>query len=120
MSRKISEIAVRKATGVGTPCAARRENGFRRENTMISHSSVPRSLLLSGAFLTAFTLGAAAQQPAAPPPAAGAPAAAAPALPPGSPLIGRPAGNDAAAQLAPNAAPAVPAAADQLTTAERP
>ena len=30
---------------------------------MISHPSTPRSLLLAGAFLSAFTLGAAAQQP---------------------------------------------------------
>ena len=37
---------------------------------MISHSSAPRSLLLAGAFFSAFTLGAAAQQPAAPPPPA--------------------------------------------------
>src|SRR5438067_11938986 len=85
---------------------------------MIRHSSAPRSLLLAGAFLSAFTLGAAAQQPAATPPAAGAPPAAAPALPPGSPLIGRPAGNEAAAKLAPNAPPPIPAAADKLPTAK--
>jgi hypothetical protein len=85
---------------------------------MISHPSTPRSLLLAGAFLSAFTLGAAAQQPAAAPPAAGAPAAAAPALPPGSPLIGRPAGNEAAAKLAPNAPPPIPAAPDKLPTAK--
>ena len=34
---------------------------------MMIHSSAPRSLLLAGAFLGAFTLGAAAQQPATPP-----------------------------------------------------
>ena len=85
---------------------------------MISPPSTPRSLLLAGAFLSAFTLGAAAQQPAAAPPAAGAPAAAAPALPPGSPLIGRPAGNEAAAKLAPNAPPPIPAAPDKLPTAK--
>ncbi len=83
---------------------------------MIRHSSAPRSLLLAGAFLSAFTLGAAAQQPAASPPAAGA--SAAPALPPGSPLIGRPAGSEAAAKLAPNAPPPIPAAPDKLPTAK--
>ena len=39
---------------------------------MVNYVSVPRSLLLSGAFLTAFTVSAAAQQ-AADPPAAAAP-----------------------------------------------
>jgi glucose/arabinose dehydrogenase len=85
---------------------------------MIRHSSTPRSLLLAGVFLSAFTLTAAAQQPAASPPAAGTPPAAAPALPPGSPLIGRPAGNEAAAKLAPNAPPPIPAAPDKLPTAK--
>ncbi len=83
---------------------------------MISHSSAPRSLLLAGALLTVFTLGAAAQQPAAPP-AAGAPPAAAP-LPPGSPLIGRPTGNEAAAKLAPIAPPPIAAAPDKLPIAK--
>jgi glucose/arabinose dehydrogenase len=89
---------------------------------MMDHLSVPRSLLLSGAFLTAFTLSAAAQQPAASPPAAAAPPPAAPTaaapLPPGSPLIGRPAGNEAAAKLAPIAPPPIPAAPDKLPTAK--
>ena len=89
---------------------------------MISYSSAPRSVMLAGAFFGAFTFGAAAQQPAASPPAAGPPpAAAAPAaapLPPGSPLIGRPAGSEAAAKLAPNAPPPIPAAADKLPTAK--
>ncbi len=40
-----------------------------------------------------------------------------PALPPGSPLIGRPEGNEAAAKLAPVAAPPLPAAPDKLPTA---
>src|SRR6185312_14872755 len=80
---------------------------------MICHSSAPRSLVLAGALLTAFTLGATAQQPAASP-AAGA--AAAP-LPPGSPLIGRPAG-EAAAKLAPVAPPPIAAAPDKLPTAK--
>src|SRR5436853_6781516 len=84
---------------------------------MISHSSAPRSLLLAGAFLSALTLGAAAQQPATPP-AAGAAPAAAPALPPGSPLIGRPAGNEAAAKLAPVAPPPIAAAMDKLPLAK--
>lgn len=103
---------------------------------MMSYLSVPRSVLLSGAFLSAFMLSAAAQQsaeppaaaqqpatpPAAQPPAAGAPppagTAASPTLPPGSPLIGRPAGNDAAAKLAPIAPPPIPAAPDKLPTAK--
>ena len=109
-------------------------------------SSASRSALLAGAFVSLFALGANAQQPAAPsdsaapPPAATpapppAPAAAAPApapapatpatvqapaapaLPPGSPLIGRP-DNANAAKLAPVAAPPIPAAADKLPTAK--
>jgi glucose/arabinose dehydrogenase len=84
---------------------------------MMSYSSAPRSLLLAGAFFGVFTFGAAAQQPAAaPPPATAAPAAA--PLPPGSPLIGRPADNEAAAKLAPIAPPPIPAAADKLPTAK--
>jgi glucose/arabinose dehydrogenase len=130
--------------------------------------SLPRSLLLAGAFFGAFTFGAAAQQPsdtpaaaspaaapppatapapaaapepaasppmAAPAPAAVAPAAApapaaaaapppapttvaaAPALPPGSPMIGRP-DNEAAQKLAPVAPPPLPTAADKLPTAK--
>jgi glucose/arabinose dehydrogenase len=59
-----------------------------------------------------------AQQPPASAPPASAPSAAAPALPPGSPLIGRPDGNEAAAKLAPVAAPPIPAAADKLPTAK--
>jgi glucose/arabinose dehydrogenase len=79
-------------------------------------SSAPRSLLLAGAFICVFTFGAAAQQPANPPPAA-APAAPAP-LPPGSPLIGRPADNEAAAKLAPVAPPPIAAAVDKLPIAK--
>ena len=89
---------------------------------MMSHSSAQRSVLLAGAFFGAFTFGAAAQQPAASPPAASPPpAAAAPAaapLPPGSPLIGRPAGNEAAAKLAPMVPPPIAAAPDKLPTAK--
>src|ERR1700733_5983643 len=77
--------------------------------------SAPRSLLLAGAFVGAFTFGAAAQQPAAP--ATGAAPAAAPALPPGSPLIGRP-DSEAAAKLAPVSGPPLATAADKLPTAK--
>ncbi|MEA2885874.1 MAG: hypothetical protein QOD11_234 [Bradyrhizobium sp.] len=83
--------------------------------------STARRALLAGAFLSAFTLGAAAQQPAAPAPAASPAPAAAPAaapLPPGSPLIGRPADNEAAAKLAPVAPPPIAAAADKLPVAK--
>jgi glucose/arabinose dehydrogenase len=79
-------------------------------------SSASRSLLLAGAFIGVFTLGAVAQQPATPP--AAAPAATAPALPPGSPLIGRPAGNEAAAKLAPVAPPPIAAALDKVPVAK--
>ena len=65
-------------------------------------SLLPRSLLLAGAFLSLVALDAAAQQ----------------ALPPGSPLLGRPADNEAAAKLAPVAAPPLPAAPDKLPTAK--
>ncbi|MBR1123058.1 sorbosone dehydrogenase family protein [Bradyrhizobium lablabi] len=84
---------------------------------MLNCSSASRSLLLTGAFFGALTIGAAAQQPAASPPAASPPAAAAP-LPPGSPLIGRPDNSEAAAKLAPIAPPPIPAAADKLPTAK--
>jgi glucose/arabinose dehydrogenase len=112
---------------------------------MTFSSCAPRSILLAGVFLGAFTIAAAAQQPAAPSdnsaseaapaaapaaatpapaataaPAAAAPAAApakvveaAPALPPGSPLIGRP-GGEAAAKLAPVNGPPIATAADKL------
>jgi glucose/arabinose dehydrogenase len=89
--------------------------------------STARRALLAGAILSAFTLGAAAQQPAAPAPAASPAPAAAPApaappaaapLPPGSPLIGRPADSEAAAKLAPVAPPPIAAAADKLPVAK--
>src|SRR5436305_12859465 len=84
-----------------------------------------RRALLAGAFVSAFTLSAAAQQPAAPAaspaptaaPAPAAPPAAAP-LPPGSPLLGRPAESEAAAKLAPVAPPPIAAAADKLPVAK--
>jgi glucose/arabinose dehydrogenase len=88
---------------------------------MTSDSLAPRSLWLAGAFFGAFTLTAAAQQPASPPaasPAPSAPPAAAAPLPPGSPLIGRPADNEAAAKLAPIAPPPIAAAPDKLPTAK--
>src|ERR1700691_6805801 len=73
------------------------------------------NLSLAVAFVGVFAFGAAAQQPADPPAAAAQTAA--PALPPGSPLIGRPA-SEAAAKLAPVAAPPIAAAVDKLPTAE--
>ena len=86
-----------------------------------------RSYLLASAFAGLFALSAGAQQPetspaapaAAPAPAATPPVAVtqAPALPPGSPLIGRP-DNPAAAKLAPVAPPPIPTAADKLPTAK--
>src|SRR3984893_7095078 len=82
---------------------------------MTSHCSASRSLLLAGAFFSAFTLAASAQQPANPP-AAGAALAAQP-LPPGSPLLGRP-DSEAAAKLAPVAPPPLPAAPDKLPLAK--
>src|SRR6476659_4064590 len=84
---------------------------------MRSDMFAPRSLWLAGAFFSAFTLTAAAQQPASPPAASPAPSAAAP-LPPGSPLIGRPADSEAAAKLAPIASPPIAAAPDKLPTAK--
>src|SRR6266850_1345932 len=79
-------------------------------------SFAPRSLVLAGALIGIFTFGAVAQQPANPPAAAAQPAA--PALPPGSPLIGRPADSEAAAKLAPVAPPPIAAAVDKLPTAK--
>src|SRR5258708_5192902 len=84
--------------------------------------STARRALLAGAFLSAFTLRAAAQQPTAPAPAAAAPAraarpAAAP-LPPGSLLSGRRGDSEGAAKLAPVAPPPIAAAADKLPVAK--
>jgi glucose/arabinose dehydrogenase len=67
----------------------------------------PRSLWLAGVFLSAFTIGALAQQPAASPSP----------LPPGSPLIGQP-DNEAASKLRPQVAPPLAAAPDKLPTAK--
>jgi glucose/arabinose dehydrogenase len=112
---------------------------------MIPCVSARRSLLLAGTIAglmlaaPVFAQTPPAPAPMAPPAAAPAPApapmaapapapavapapapaaAAAPALPPGSPLIGRPEGNTAAAKLAPVAAPPIAAAADKLPTAK--
>src|ERR1700679_1158824 len=74
------------------------------------------NLSLAVAFIGALTLGAAAQQPANPPAAAAQTAA--PALPPGSPMIGRPA-SEAAAKLSPVAPPPIAAAVDKLPAAKR-
>jgi glucose/arabinose dehydrogenase len=98
-------------------CWGRAEIGFREGGKPMSRSSTPRSVLLAGAVFSALALTAAAQQPAAPPAAGSAPAVA-PALPPGSPLIGRPEGNEAAAKLAPIAPPPSPTAPDKLPTAK--
>jgi glucose/arabinose dehydrogenase len=86
---------------------------------MTTSSCAPRSILLAGVFLGAFTIAAAAQQPAAPSnnSASESAPAAAPALPPGSPLIGRPDG-EAAAKLAPVSAPPLATAADKLPVSE--
>ncbi len=85
---------------------------------MISRVTAQRSILLAGTIAgILLAVPAFAQQPPASAPPAAAPAAA-PALPPGSPLIGRPEGNEAAGKLAPVAAPPIPAAADKLPTAK--
>jgi glucose/arabinose dehydrogenase len=114
---KYWRLRIRKATAARW--GADKAFHSREEFKMIY--STARRALLAGAFLSAFTLGATAQQPAAPAPAAApaptaAPAAAAP-LPPGSPLIGRP-DSEAAAKLAPVAPPPIAAAADKLPVAK--
>jgi glucose/arabinose dehydrogenase len=79
-----------------------------------------RSILLAGTIGTLMLANAAFAQTMPADVAKQAPVAApaAPALPPGSPLIGRPEGNEAASKLAPVAAPPLPAAADKLPTAQ--
>jgi glucose/arabinose dehydrogenase len=78
-----------------------------------------RSILLAGTISTLMLAHAAFAQTMPADVAKQAPVAApaAPALPPGSPLIGRPEGNEAASKLAPVAAPPLAAAADKLPTA---
>jgi glucose/arabinose dehydrogenase len=84
---------------------------------MIPCVTVRRSILLAGTIAGVLLAAPAfSQQPPASAPAASPPAAA--PLPPGSPLIGRPQGNEAAAKLAPVAPPPLPAAADKLPTAK--
>ena len=85
---------------------------------MIPRVTAQRSILLAGTIagilLAAPTFAQQPQPPLHPPPRR----LRAPALPPGSPLIGRPEGNEAAGKLAPVAAPPIPAAADKLPTAK--
>src|SRR6201999_2106377 len=82
---EILETARGKADPAGPPDEpARGSKPPFKGRTLMTTLLSPRSLLLAGAFLGAFTCHAAAQQaPAAPAPAASP-------LPPGSPMIGRP------------------------------
>ncbi|MDO9414338.1 MAG: PQQ-dependent sugar dehydrogenase [Pseudolabrys sp.] len=81
----------------------------------MKHQSAQRVTMLAGTIAgVLFAMPAIAQQAPSAPPAA-APSA---PLPPGSPLIGRPEGNAAAAKLAPVAPPPIPTAADKLPTAK--
>jgi glucose/arabinose dehydrogenase len=76
------------------------------------------SILLAGTIAgVLFAAPAFAQQPPASAPPAATPTAPQ-GLPPGSPLIGRPEGNEAAAKLAPIATPPIPTAPDKLPTAK--
>jgi glucose/arabinose dehydrogenase len=75
---------------------------------MLLAGTIAGLLTAASAFAQTMPADVAKQAPVAAP--------AAPALPPGSPLIGRPEGNTAAAQLAPVAAPPIPASADKLPT----
>src|SRR5450631_2725298 len=115
-TEKCRRLPPRKATGAGIVLARERKKASTKGGKVMMICSSPRSLLLAGAFIGAFTCAAAAQQPASPP-AAAAPAATAP-LPPGSPLLGRPADNEAAAKLAPVAPPPIAAAPDKLPLAK--
>jgi glucose/arabinose dehydrogenase len=110
---KMSESAAEERHLRGCSTAQRHKASTQGEDIMMICSSAPRSVLLAGAFVGLFAFGAVAQQPADPAPAA----TAAPALPPGSPLIGRPA-SEAAAKLAPVAPPPIAAAPDKLPTAK--
>jgi glucose/arabinose dehydrogenase len=112
---KILETAAQESHRRGV-CPREETRASIGEDVTMNRSSARRCLLLAGAFVSVFTFGAVAPQPANPP-AAEAPAAA-PALPPGSPLIGRPAGSEAAAKLAPVAPPPIAAAPDKLPTAK--
>ena len=79
--------------------------------------TVQHSILLAGTIAGVLLAAPAVAQQSAP---AASPPAASPAapLPPGSPLIGRPEGNEAASKLAPIAPPPIPAAADKLPTTQ--
>jgi hypothetical protein len=80
------------------------------------HSASRRSLWFAGTMVGLLVAGPLAAQPS---PVSAPPAAQAPApLPPGSPLIGRPDNNPAAAKLAPIAPPPIPTVADKLPTAQ--
>lgn len=82
---------------------------------MMTSVTARRGVLLAGTIAGLFLAAPVfAQQP----PAASSPAAAPAPLPPGSPLIGRPDGNEAAGKLAPVASPPLPTAADKLPTAQ--
>jgi glucose/arabinose dehydrogenase len=84
---------------------------------MIPCVTAQRHILLAGTIAgVLFVAPAFAQQPPASAPPAAAPAAQ--PIPPGSPLFGRPAGNEAAAKLAPIAPLPIPAAPDKLPTAK--
>jgi glucose/arabinose dehydrogenase len=126
-TEKYRKLPLRKAHRPPASCspAPGHAASAEGEDVMMICSSAPRSALLAGAFVSVFAFNAAAQQPADPPaaaapnpPAAVAPTAATPVLPPGSPLIGRPAGSEAAAKLAPVAPPPIAAALDKLPTAK--
>src|SRR5262249_52251233 len=86
--------------------------------SMIPCITARRYILLAGTIAgSLLTAPAFAQQPPASVPQAAAPTAPQ-ALPPGSPLIGRPDGNEAAPKLAPTARPPTPTAPDKLPTAK--
>jgi glucose/arabinose dehydrogenase len=107
-------------TGIKSPTHYQLAKSPRlREESMRLYSVSRRSLWLAGTIAGLLVAGplAAQQPPTSTPPAA--PTAQAPApLPPGSPLIGRPENNPAAAKLAPIAPPPIPTAADKLPTAK--
>lgn len=92
-------------------------NANGQQPTAPSDSSPPTAAPAPATPTTPATPPLPAPAAAAPAPAPTAQAPAAPALPPGSPLIGRP-DNAAAAKLAPMSMPPIAAAADRLPTAK--